>query len=83
MKEQGKELNKIEQNISVFLFHSYDIWQSKRPLSVNATICRGSPWKEAKLEEVLYYHCKLIQRNEERSREFDFATEPESLTHAN
>lgn len=64
MEEQSKQLDEVEQDVAILLFHADDVWQGKGPVCVDSSVSRRGPGEETELEKVLDYDCKLGQREE-------------------
>lgn len=59
MEEQREQLNEVKEDIAVFLLHPDDVGQGKGPVSVDASVGRGGPGEETKLEKVLHHNSQL------------------------
>lgn len=59
VKEQSKQLDEVEEDVAVLLLHPDDVGQREGPVSVDASVGRGGPGEETKLEEVLHHNCQL------------------------
>lgn len=70
MEEESEQLNEVEENITIFFLHPYDIGQGEGPIGIDASVRRGGPWKETKLEKVLHHNSQLWEP-EERDGDHD------------
>ena len=59
MEEQSEQLDEVEEDVAVFLLHPDDVGQGEGPLCVDASVRRGGPGEETKLEEVLHHNSQL------------------------
>lgn len=59
MEEQSEKLNEVKEDVAVFLLHPDNVGQGEGPLCVDASVGRGGPGEETKLEEVLYHNSQL------------------------
>lgn len=72
MEEQSEQLNEVKQDIAIFLLHPNNVWQGKGTFCVDASVGRGRPREETKLEKVLHHNCQLRKR-EKRDLEYESA----------
>lgn len=59
VKEQSKQLDEVKEHVAILLLHPDDVGQREGPVGVDASVGRGGPGEEAKLEEVLHHNCQL------------------------
>ena len=59
VEEQSEQLNEVEEDVAVFLLHPDDVGQGEGPLGVHASVGRGGPGEETKLEKVLHHNSQL------------------------
>lgn len=59
VEEQSQQLDEVKQYVSIFLLHSNDVWQSKWPLSIDASVGWRGPGEETELEKVLDHNSQL------------------------
>ena len=73
VEEQSEQLNEVKKDIAVFFFHPDDVGQGEGPLCVDASVGRGGPGKEPKLEKVLHHNSQLRVTEEKELRIVDCA----------
>lgn len=59
VKKQSKQLDEVKEHVAILLLHPNDVGQREWPVGVDASVGRGGPGEETKLEEVLHYNCQL------------------------
>lgn len=64
VEEQSQQLNEVKEDIAIFLLNPDDVRQGKGTFSVNASVGRGCPGEETKLEKVLHHNSQLIETEE-------------------
>lgn len=59
MEEESEQLNEVKEHVSIFFLHPDDVGQGERPIGVDASVRRGGPREETKLEKVLHHNSQL------------------------
>ncbi len=71
MEEESEQLNEVKEDVAIFLLHADDVGQGEGPIGVDASVGRGGPGEEAKLEKVLHHNSQL---RETENRILDYAS---------
>ncbi len=59
VEEQSEQLNEVKDDVAVFLLHPDNVGQGEGPHCVDASVGRGGPGEETKLEKVLHHNSQL------------------------
>lgn len=59
VKEQREQLNEVKKDVAIFLLYPDDVGEGEGPIGVDASVGRGGPREETKLEKVLHHNSQL------------------------
>lgn len=66
VEEQSEQLDEVKEDVAVFLLYTNDVGQSEGPFGVDASVGRGGPGEESKLEKVLHHNSQLRETEKKR-----------------